>query len=146
RQLHVNRTARPRRSQAHAPSRADRYARRVSRNPQTGYLLPPSARSDLLPPRERRADHAAAQSARIFELGRLSRLWRTRELRELFVDPDLSPSRSTHALPLLQLRRKGAVAVPQVPERTHLFPGRRFRESGRGATPRAPQSQDRPPG
>ena len=66
---------------------------------------------------ERRADHAAAQSPRIFQLRRVPRLRRTRRMRELLRHPDVSSPRSAHAVPLLQLLRTRSRTLPQVRQR-----------------------------
>ncbi len=72
---------------------------------------------------ERRADHVVAEPAGILELRGVPLLRRARPMRELLADADVSPARPAHAVPHLQLRRKGSGGVPEVPQRAHLFPG-----------------------
>ena len=57
-----------------------------------------------------RADHAAAQPARLFELRRVPGVRGARGVRQLRGDADLSSARSPHAVPLLQLRAEGSHA------------------------------------
>ena len=63
---------------------------------------------DRRAPGKRRADHAAAQSPRLFELRRVPRLRRALGVRQLRGHADLSPPRPPHAVPLLQLRAEGS--------------------------------------
>ena len=90
-----------------------------------------SAGGDRRAPRQRRADHRAAEPARLLQLRRLPRLRRAHPVRQLLGDADVSPPRPAPALPLLQLRRKGAQPLSEMPERAHLFSRRRFGEGGR---------------
>ena len=80
-------------------------------------------------PGKRRADHAAAQPARLLELRRLPRLRRARPVRQLLRHADLSSPRPAHAVPLLQLRGARSGPLPEVRQRTYSVSGRRQRSA-----------------
>jgi primosomal protein N' (replication factor Y) (superfamily II helicase) len=79
RKIHPARTARPHRGAAHALGGADRHAAGVSGDAPAGHFLAQAPRGHRRAPRERRADHRAAQSPRIFEFRRLPFLRRARQ-------------------------------------------------------------------
>ena len=78
RQVHADQTAGTHRAAAHAGRRSDRHAAGVSGNAQAGDIFAPAGGDHRRAAEERRADHAAAQPARFFELRRVPRLRRAR--------------------------------------------------------------------
>ena len=97
-------------------------------------------------PGKRRADHRAAEPARLFQFRGVPLVRRARGVHELFGDPDLSQARPAPAVPLLRLRREGPAALPEVRERAHLLPGAGVGASGGGTAPRLSDSPHRAPG
>src|SRR5437899_7346530 len=131
RQVHLARITRAYREAAHAVGRIDRHARRISRNAEAGYLFAAAARSNRSAPRYRRADDAAAEPSRLFELRGLSRVRRARTVPKLRRDADLSSPGPAVALPLLQLHRARPLGLPEMPERAYLLSRYRLRKGRR---------------
>ena len=146
RQVHAARTAGADRGAAHAEGGADRHAAGVSGDAQAGDVFAQAGRGDRRAAGERRADHRAAEPARIFELRGVPGVRRAHPVHELLADADVSQARPAAAVPLLRVCGEGAAGVPEVRERAYLLSGAGIGAGGGGAAPGVPDGADRAAG